>query len=71
MFVLLNGPVFITIAFADFISMFAQKKDRKEGECKTFLCYVKGYISTYVSFNDEIFFPFLAMIYVRVERSAR
>ena len=31
-FVLLNGPVFITIAFADFISMFAQKLFKK-GEC--------------------------------------
>ena len=34
MFVLLNGPVFITIAFADFISMFAQKRIEKNENVK-------------------------------------
>ena len=36
MFVLLNGPVFITIAFADFISMFAQKDFEKKENVKPF-----------------------------------
>ena len=40
--------------------MFAQKRLWKEGECKTFLWYVRGYILTFnLCLNDEIFLHFL------------
>ena len=61
MFVLLNGPVFYNDSIRRFyFNVCTKKRLRKEEECKTFLWYVRDYVSTFnLCLNDEIFSPFL------------